>query len=158
MILSRLLKLGDPQLYQVSSPVAKDELPGFSDTIDDLHQVILEFRSVYRTGRAVAAPQIGVRKRIICWNINHAVTIINPELINLSKELMEVWDDCMCFPSLKVRVKRHASCTLNFMDECWQPRQWHLKGDESELIQHEVDHLDGILATQRAIDDKSFSY
>lgn len=158
MTLNRLLRLGDPGLYKVSDPVVKDEIPALTDVFEDLHQIILEFRSVYRTGRAVAAPQIGIRKRIICWNVSQAVTMINPELSNLSEKMMEVWDDCMCFPGLKVRVMRHASCTLMFMDENWQLQQWELKGGESELIQHEVDHLNGILATQRAIDNKSFRF
>lgn len=158
MNLDRLLRLGNPQLYNVSFPVLKEEVADLSGMITDLHRIILEFRAVYRAGRAVAAPQIGVMKRIICWNVSHAVTMINPELTDLSSEMMEIWDDCMCFPGLHVKVKRHVSCTLNFLDENWVAHQWKLKGNESELIQHEVDHLDGILATQRAVDDKSFRF
>jgi peptide deformylase len=69
---------------------------------------------------------------------------------------MELWDDCMSFPGLLVRVKRHRRCVMDFLDENWQAQQWILEDDLSELIQHEYDHLDGILATQRAIDDRSF--
>ncbi|MCF8309191.1 MAG: peptide deformylase, partial [Bacteroidales bacterium] len=75
-----------------------------------------------------------------------------------SDEMMEVWDDCMSFPNLLVRVKRHKSCTLSFVDEQFKAHQWNLSDDLSELLQHESDHLNGILATQRALDDKAFWY
>ena len=84
--------------------------------------------------------------------------LINPQITFLSEEMMELWDDCMSFPNLLVRLKRHKSCKVEFLDEHWQPQTWHLTDDLSELFQHEYDHLDGILATQRAIDDKSFKW
>jgi len=89
-------------------------------------------------------------------NIEKPVALINPELSNLSDEMFELWDDCMSFPNLLVKVKRHKSLTISFYDLNWNKQTWNLDGDMAELIQHECDHLDGILATQRAIDDKSF--
>jgi peptide deformylase len=97
-------------------------------------------------------------KRIICWNVESPKVLINPKLLDLSEEMMELWDDCMSFPNLLVRLKRHKSCRVQFLDENWEEQEWQLEGDLSELIQHEYDHLDGILATQRAIDDKSFKW
>ncbi|MDF1865182.1 MAG: peptide deformylase [Saprospiraceae bacterium] len=158
MILNKILPLGDNKLYETSHPVLKEELASLKTTIEDLHDIILAFRAKYNAGRAVASPQIGVMKRIICWNIDEPITMINPELSDLSEEMMEVWDDCMCFPNLLVKVKRHKSCTLRFFNEAWNLQTWHLVGDQSELIQHEYDHLNGILATQRAIDNKSFCW
>ncbi|MDP6356270.1 MAG: peptide deformylase, partial [Planctomycetota bacterium] len=72
-------------------------------------------------------------------------------------EKMDVWDDCMCFPDLLVKVERHSTCTLKFRDLDWSERQMELAGDLSELLQHEYDHLDGILAVSRAIDGLSFA-
>lgn len=118
----------------------------------------MEFRKRYGAGRAIAAPQIGVMKRLIYMNIDKPVVIINPELSDFSKEMMEVWDDCLCFPNLLVKVKRHNRCKLLFYDLDWNKLTWSLEGDLSELIQHEYDHLEGILATQRAIDMKSFRW
>lgn len=158
MKLDKILQLGNPKLYEHSSLVVQAELKELKPAIQDLHDIILEFRAKYNAGRAIAAPQIGLMKRIICWNVNKPVTMINPELTNLSGDLFELWDDCMCFPNLLVKVMRHRSCTLQFLDENWEPHIWHLENDLSELIQHEYDHLDGILATQRAIDDKSFKW
>ena len=84
--------------------------------------------------------------------------MINPELSDLSDELFEVWDDCMSFPNLLVKVKRHKKLTLSFFDLEWRKQVWHLEDNMSELIQHEYDHLDGILATQRATDSQSFRW
>jgi len=153
-----ILPLGDPRLYQISTLVEQSEIDSLKSAIKDLHDIILEFRAKYNAGRAVAAPQIGVMKRLICLNIGKPIAIINPVLTNLSEEMFELWDDCMCFPNLLVRLKRHCSLTLTFRDEDWKEHVWNLENDLSELIQHEYDHLDGILATQRAIDDKSFKW
>lgn len=153
-----MLRLGDPRLYEVSDPITRDELPQVMQWAEGLDGIILQFRRRYQAGRAVAAPQMGIRKRLICMHIDKPVTMINPVLTDLSKELFELWDDCMCFPNLLVRVRRHQSCTLHFTNLDWEQETWHLDGDLSELLQHEVDHLDGILATQRAIDDKAFRW
>ena len=68
----------------------------------------------------------------------------------------EQMDNCMPFPNLLVRVRRCRHCILHYMDENWEEQEMHMDDDMSELIQHEYDHLDGILATMRAIDNKSF--
>jgi peptide deformylase len=91
-------------------------------------------------------------------NIDRPVVIINPEISNKSEEMIELWDDCMSFPNLLVKVKRHKSLTVKFLDENWNGHEWCLNDDLSELIQHEYDHLDGILATMRAVDEKSFKW
>ncbi len=158
MKLNRVLQLGNPLLYEKSEPVKPSELESLRPVFQDLHDIILEFRAKYNAGRAIAAPQIGVMKRVICWNVTTPEVFINPEITFLSEDLMELWDDCMSFPNLLVRLKRHKSCSLTFLDENWERQTWHLKNDLSELFQHEFDHLDGILATQRAIDDRSFKW
>ncbi len=153
-----LLLLGDPRLYQVSESVLKAELPMVHEWVRDLDHVMREIRSKYNFGRAIAAPQLGIMKRLIFMNIDRPVVFINPELSNLSEEMFELWDDCMCFPNLLVQVKRHRSLTIKFLDEHWKPQELNLEDDLSELLQHEYDHLDGILSTMRSIDDKSFKW
>jgi peptide deformylase len=91
-------------------------------------------------------------------DIGEPVVFINPELTDLSEELFEVWDDCMSFPNLLVKVKRHRSLTINYLDENWQPHSWKMSDALSELLQHEYDHLNGVLCTMRAIDEKSFKW
>lgn len=158
MAIKDILLLGNPALYEISTLVKKDELPQFFSQIDFMFETILDYRRNFAVGRAIAAPQIGLQKRIICFNMDHPIAIINPTLSNLSSDMFEVWDDCMSFPKLLIKVKRHRKLTLTFFDIEWKKQVWHLEDDLAELIQHEYDHLDGILATQRAIDNKSFRY
>jgi peptide deformylase len=117
-----------------------------------------EIRAKYNFGRAIAAPQLGIMKRLIYMNINKPVVFINPEFTFLSDEMFEVWDDFMCFPNLLVKVRRHKELTIRYHNEAGQPQEWKMQNDLSELLQHEYDHLDGILCTMRAIDDKSFKW
>ncbi len=117
----------------------------------------MQFRAAHGWGRAIAAPQIGVLKRIVYLHIDKPWLLINPVMTDLSKEQMELWDDCMSFPDLLVRVKRHASFTLHYRDENWTEQALHIDGVLSELLQHEIDHLDGMLAVARAIGGASFA-
>ncbi|HVM88014.1 MAG TPA: peptide deformylase [Puia sp.] len=156
--LKDLLLLGDPFLYKICEPIKEQELPLVKDWVADLHNVMQEIRAKYHFGRAIAAPQLGIMKRLVYMNIDRPVVFINPELKNLSDELFELWDDCMSFPNLLVKVKRHKSLTIKFKNEHWDDQEWQMKDDLSELLQHECDHLDGILCTMRAIDDKSFKW
>lgn len=155
-MLNKILKLGDPRLYERSSDVLENERLLYQDEVLLLFDLILAFRTKYKKGRAIAAPQIGLMKRIVCFHIQKPVVMYNPVLSKLSAEKMELWDDCMSFPNLLVKVQRHKSCTLQFRDQEWNLIEWNLTDDLSELFQHECDHLDGILATQRAIDQHSF--
>ena len=156
MAIKDILLLGDPGLYEVSTPVKRYELPDLISQIHLMWESILDIRKQYGFGRAIAAPQIGLQKRIIALNIKKPMVMINPELSDLSDKLFELWDDCMSFPNLLVKVRRHKSLTVTYYDLEWNKQSWKLENDMAELIQHEYDHLDGILATQRAIDSKSF--
>jgi peptide deformylase len=152
-----LLLLGNPKLYEVSVPVEKAELDKMAGLVQDLHDTLLDFRKCYSAGRAIAAPQIGVMKRLIYMHIDRPVAFINPVLEEKSKAMIEVWDDCMCFPDLLVKVRRHKTCRIRYKDPHWIDQEIRLEDDLSELLQHEYDHLDGILAVSRAIDGKSFA-
>ena len=156
--LDQLLLLGDPRLYQTCEPVQEHERPHIPGWVADLHAVMEAIRAKYGFGRAIAAPQLGIMKRLIYLNIDRPVVIVNPELHDLSPETFELWDDCMSFPNLLVRVRRHRSLRIDFRDENWEPHSWPLADDLSELLQHEYDHLEGILCTMRAIDNQSFRW
>ena len=149
----KILLLGDPKLYEASVPVGREE--DLSQLKQDLHDTLMAFRRTYHAGRAIAAPQIGVQKRVLYMYIDKPVLFLNPVLRFPDEEMMEVLDDCMSFPTLYVRVLRHKRCIIDYFDETWQPHSLPLEDDLSELLQHEYDHLDGILATMRAVDHKS---
>lgn len=156
--LEDLLLLGDERLYQTCEPVLETELLLVKNWVQDLHDVMQEIREKYNFGRAIAAPQLGIMKRLVYMNIDKPVIFINPEIVFKSEETFEIWDDCMSFPNLLVNVKRHKSITVNYLDENWQPQFWGMSDYLSELLQHEIDHLDGVLCTMRAIDEKSFRW
>jgi peptide deformylase len=158
----KIILLGDPRLHEISVPIQREEIPALMPVIEDLHDILFEFKAKfahYGAFRGIAAPQIGVMKCLIYTNIDNKPTVfINPELVNVSKELFDVWDDCMCFPNLLVHLKRHVHCTIKYVDLDFNPKMMYLNGSLSELIQHEYDHLNGILSTQRAIDNQSFKW
>lgn len=152
----KILLLGNPDLYEVCDEVTKEELPQMAEVKVDLRDTLLAFRRRYGVGRAIAAPQIGVKKRVIYRHLDTPVLFINPWLEFPDDEVMEVMDDCMSFPDLLVRVRRHKRCVIHYRDEQWKECVMAFEGDMSELIQHEYDHLDGILATMKAVDEKAF--
>jgi len=156
--LADLLLLGEPCLYETCEPVLQTELPLVKGWVADMDNVMMEIRLKYNFGRAIAAPQLGIMKRLIYMNIDRPVIFINPELHDLSEDLFELWDDCMSFPNLLVKVKRHRSLTIKYLDENWQPQVWKMEDTLSELLQHEYDHLNGVLCTMRAVDEKSFKW
>ena len=158
MAVRDILLLGNPRLYEVSEAVKETELRSLEPVVKDLHDTMMAFRERWGAGRAVAAPQIGVMKRLVYMHIGEPVVFINPHFEDQSETTIEVWDDCMSFPELLVKVKRHQSCRIIYRDMDWQPQSIALEDDLSELLQHEVDHLDGVLAVSRAVDETSFSY
>ncbi|PKM90976.1 MAG: formylmethionine deformylase [Firmicutes bacterium HGW-Firmicutes-12] len=157
MAVRELLLLGNPQLYEVSTPWEKSELECINTVIQDLHDTLMDFRKKHGVGRAIAAPQIGIMKRLIYMYIERPVVFINPVLKTKGDETFEVWDDCMCFPNLLVKVKRYKNSSIRYKDNDWNESTMMLEGSLSELLQHEYDHLDGIIATLRAVDKFSFA-
>jgi peptide deformylase len=152
MSLSEIRKLGDPVLLEKATVVMKEELTSLIPAIEKMWELISEFRKAYGRGRAIASPQIGLLKRIICIHTGQPQVLINPEIEFRSEEMIDVWDDCMSFPDLLVFLRRHKKIIITFRDLSWKKQTWHLNDDMSELLQHEYDHLDGILAISRAKD------
>lgn len=151
-----VLLLGNKKLYEKSIEIKKEELETLKPVIEDLHDTLIQYRQVYGAGRAIAAPQIDIQKRLIYMNTGEAVVFINPRLEFVENEKMEVLDDCMSFPGLYVKVLRYKKCIIHYRDINWNVCRMELEGSLAELIQHEYDHLDGILATMKAIDNQSF--
>ena len=146
-----ILLLGDERLYRVCDPVHPEELADMPALIADMRDTILAYRRKMGAGRAIAAPQTGVCKRVVCMCLHgEPVAFLNPVLTFPDGEMMEVLDDCMSFPHLRVRLKRYRRCVVHYRDLQWREGEMALEGDLSELLQHECDHLDGVLATMRA--------
>ena len=148
-----VLLLGDPALYEVSAAVTRGELELLRPEIEDM----FECRQEAGFGHGISAPQIGIRKRLICLDLDGVRrVIVNPTLELVGSETMELMDDCLCFPGLLVKVRRNRRCIVRYRDENWQVQELACEDYLSELIQHEYDHLNGVLATMRAVDGKAF--
>ncbi len=152
-LLLQLLPLGNPHLRVRAEPVR--DLHDLQITVDKklLQEVLEAFRAEHGFGRAIAAPQIGVMRQMIALNLDdRKFVIFNPNVTWQSQETMTMWDDCMCFPSLLVRVRRHKSLSISYRDEEWKEHVWNdIDQSTSELLQHELDHLNGVLAIDLAI-------
>ncbi len=156
MAVREILLLGNENLYKSALMIKKEDLNRAKNVVDDLHDTMMSFREKYGFGRAIAAPQIDEPYRIIYMNFDDvSIAFINPELEPINKEQFIMWDDCMSFPGLEVRLFRYKKVKVKYMDLKWQEHTLEFEGDLAELIQHEYDHLDGVLAVQRAIDEKS---
>lgn len=153
---AEVLQLGHPLLRQEARPVDNPGSESFLRDAQRLEATLSAFRSEYGFGRAIAAPQIGVTSRFLAINLGESELMINPEIIGRSDETFTLWDDCMSFPFLLVKVRRHASITVRFLDRLGKECEWRdLDRATSELLQHEIDHLDGVLAVDRAVDNNS---
>ena len=150
----RILQLGDPILRAASTPVATaaEAAPVFEDLRATLH----EFRRTHGFGRGISAVQIGEPKRLIYIELDgRAYRLRNPEYEFQSEEKIRLWDDCFSFPNLLVWLERARRVRVRYLEEDGAMQTIEAEGDFSELLQHEIDHLDGILAVDRAIDRNS---
>ena len=154
MAICRIRQLGDPILRESCALVEnwRDALPVLADLRDTLH----EFQRSHGFGRGIAAVQIGVALRVIYIEMaGRAFCFINPRWEFLSDEKFTLWDDCFSFPDLLVRVERSTTGRVSYIDETGEPRTLEVQRAFAELLQHEVDHLDGILAIDRAIGENA---
>ena len=155
--MAAVLLLGDARLRVRSHEVARFGEAPFLQEVATLHATLAAFRARQGFGRAISAPQIGIPLRFIAVNLSKGpFTIVNPVVTGTSAGSFTMWDDCMSFPDLLVRVRRKESLSLEYADENGKLQVWpELDLAAAELLQHEIDHLDGVLAVDRAIDRDS---
>ena len=155
-----ILLLGNPNLRVSCSPITDFSDPELKEEISDLKEALDNFRTQNGFGRGIAAIQTGIMKRMIALNLgNETFVIINPISTKMSSETITLWDDCMSFPDLVVRVIRNSKISIQYQNEQGEIVNWNdLSEAESELLQHEMDHLDGILAIDLAITNKDILY
>lgn len=160
MPVKEILQLGNEKLWQKSLAVDDPFSLDTRSVIRDLSETLAGFREAAGFGRGIAAPQIGFLKRVIFIRMQPAGfsgALINPKVTWTSTDQIELWDDCFSFPDLMVRVRRAASVRVEYVDEQGAAGLIDAEGDLAELLQHEIDHLDGVLAVQRAISPTAFS-
>jgi peptide deformylase len=159
MSIRPILQLGDPLLRQKALPVIDPTAPEIDSLVHDLSDTLAHWRSLTGYGRGIAAPQLGILQRLIFLKLPDANPwpLINPEIIERSKEKIIVWDACLSFLSIFMQVERHRQITIRYQNLDGKTLEFEAGDDRnlSELLQHEIDHLDGILAIDRVTDLKT---
>ena len=156
MAVQTVLQLGDPGLRETASRVADPGAPEIRALIEDLADTLAYWKRTTGYGRAIAAPQIGSSLRVIFLQLPGAPPwpLVNPEIAERSEEKIVVWDACLSFLSIFMQVERHREIGVRYQDLQgeWHEVQANEERNLSELLQHEIDHLDGILAVDRITD------
>jgi peptide deformylase len=152
-----ILQLGDPLLRQRCATVPDATDPAVAALAADLADTLAHSRATTGYGRAIAAPQIGVLRRVIFLNVpglDRPWPLVNPSIVERSAETAVVWDACLSFLSIFMQVRRHRGITVRYQDlqGAWHEVRAGAEHDLAELLQHEIDHLDGVLAIDRVED------
>jgi peptide deformylase len=159
MAIRTILQLGHPGLREVAKGVSDPAATGIRALVDDLSDTLAYWRKTTGYGRGIAAPQLGVNLRVIFLRLSGEAgwPLVNPEITWRSSEKIIVWDACLSFLSIFMQVERHREITVRYQDLRgeWQEVRATEERNLSELLQHEIDHLDGILAVDRITDIKT---
>ena len=150
MTIHRVRLLGDPILRMRSEPVTDPKSPAARLVASDLAETLEDLRARHGLGRSLAAPQIGAPMRMIYVDVDEPWLLVNPEIVDVGAEDFLVWDHCFSFPDLVVRVQRAYRISVAYMDRIGKEYTVDAEGPMAELLQHEIDHLDGVLAVDRA--------
>lgn len=156
MAVRPIIELGNPILRQASRPVKQEELAELSVLARDMYDTLLDFRDRMGYGRGIAAPQVGAARRVVV--IQHEgspLILLNPKFTHQSEEMFLVWDACFSYPGIWFQVSRHRRVRVEYRDLNWQVRTLDAEGELAELLQHELEHLDGRLAIDLA-DPRTF--
>lgn len=168
MTVKSVVKMGNKALFSPSAPLEDFEqygknYPGFMDLIQDMKDTMYA-----EGGIGIAAPQIAYNKRVIMYgfeekNENSDIDIpftilVNPELKPLSDEMIDGWEGCLSVPGLRGLVSRYAFVEYSGFDVEGKRISGKAEGFMARVLQHEYDHLDGILYPQRIKDFKNFGF
>jgi len=159
-----VLKMGDPRLLQVAQPVRKFNTPELRELLRDMHDTMQHLE-----GAGLAAPQIGVDLRVVIFGFESNqrypdadevpyTVLINPQLTPLSEEEEEGWEGCLSVPGLRGIVPRFKHLHYRGYDEKGAAFERSVSGFHARVVQHECDHLDGVLYPMRVRDFSRFGY
>jgi len=164
MAVKPVLRMGDGRLWHVAKPVTH------FDT-QQLHDLLADMRDTMRAmnGVGLAAPQIGVGLRVVIFGVQHnprypdaeavpETVLINPLITPLGDAMEEDWEGCLSVPGLRGLVPRHAHIRYQGCDEYGGLIDHTVSGFHARVVQHECDHLDGILYPMRIRDMTRFGY
>src|ERR1700687_1785550 len=159
MAIRTVLQLGDPGVREVAKKVDDPAAAEIRALVEDLSDTLAYWRKTTGYGRGIAAPQIGAKVRVIFLRLpgEGSWPLVNPVITERSKEKIVVWDACLSFLSIFMQVGRHREISVQYQDLNGERHEVHANEERnlSELLQHEIDHLDGILAVDLITDMKT---
>ena len=159
MAVRTVRQLGDPVLHEMCKEVQDASAPEVRALVEDLQDTLAHWRQATGYGRGIAAPQIGVLQRVVflCLPGEDPWPLVNPKIIERSAERIVVWDACLSFLSIFMQVERNREITVQYQDLRGKTKEIQAGElrDLSELLQHEIDHLDGVLCIDRVTDLKT---
>jgi peptide deformylase len=164
MAIREVLKMGDPRLLAVSQPVAEFGSPELESLLTDMQDTMRNLN-----GAGLAAPQIGVGLRVVIFGFDENprypqadpvpfTVLINPKLSPIGDILDEGWEGCLSVPGMRGLVPRYRELRYTGFDAAGNPIDRTVKDFHARVVQHEVDHLDGILYPRRIRDLKDFGF
>lgn len=164
MTVRRVLKMGDPLLLQVAQPVMTFNTPELHDLVRDMFDTMAALN-----GAGLAAPQIGVSQRVVIFGVQAnprypnaepvpTTVLINPEIEILTDETDDAWEGCLSVPGMRGLVSRYTRLRYRGFDQHENPIEREAHGFHARVVQHECDHLDGILYPMRLKDMRLFGY
>lgn len=163
-MIREVLRMGDPRLLQQAQPVERFDTPELRDLLCDLRDTM-----AHLNGAGLAAPQLGIGLQVVIFGVEHNprypdaeevphTTLINPILTPLSQELEEDWEGCLSVPGLRGMVPRHTHLRYQGNDEKGNAIDRSVSGFHARVVQHECDHLLGILYPMRIRDFGRFGF
>lgn len=155
MAVRKVLMIGDPKLRERSTEIGED-VQEMKEIVKDLKHTLNKLQRKHGMGRALAAPQIGHMRRVIYFNLpDEEFIMVDPRITWRSEDMVRVWDSCYSFDlAFFVHILRHEKIKVEFRDQDGKDSKLKMEGGLAELVQHEIDHLDGILATDHLLSNK----
>lgn len=164
MAIRPVLRLGDPRLLQTASEVSKFNTPELDALIEDMFDTMAA-----ENGAGLAAPQIGVGLRVAIFGFDSnprypqsaavpKTILINPTITSLSDEKADDWEGCLSVPGMRGVVSRYTQIRYTGFDAAGTSIEVNAEGFHARVVQHECDHLNGIIYTHRLSDPKKFGF
>ena len=166
MAVRPIVKMGTPNLFEKSLPWPQDKFDS-----PELQALLADMKDsmVAASGAGLAAPQIGENVRVVIFEVDDNprypdrepipfTVLINPKLTPASDEMVEDWEGCLSVPGMRGLVSRYAALRYTGFDQYGAPIDRTVDGFHARVVQHEVDHLDGVLYPMRMTDMTKFGY
>ena len=163
-MIREILRMGDPRLLERAKPVTQFDTPELKELLADMRETMIA-----ANGAGLAAPQIGVGLRVVIFGFEHNprypdaepvpyTELVNPVVTPLTTDMEEDWEGCLSVPGLRGRVPRFTRLRYTGFDPSGAPIAREVDGFHARVVQHECDHLDGILYPRRIRDLTQFGF